>query len=272
LSAQTPYEVSGMAHPGSPIVLVPGGLTGWISWKRHAEILSRDHKVVRVQLLYLAAAERNRRPPEGYSLRSETEALRATLDKLGFQNIHLVGWSHGGEVSLDFAMNYSQRIRTLTLIEPTVYWVTRSRGKYEEEERRFREFAHGLHEPVSEEDLIRFLEINDLIPPNVDPRSLPRWQNWNSVRIALKSVHTIFDHVDRVERLEALRGIPVLLVKGSDSQGPYSGAVDILAELLGPNSRVIVLPDGHACHITAINQFLAEMRIHIEPRNGEISE
>jgi hypothetical protein len=41
-------EVTGQ---GRPLVLVPGGLTGWLSWKPHAERLSNDHKVVRVQLL-----------------------------------------------------------------------------------------------------------------------------------------------------------------------------------------------------------------------------
>ena len=36
---------------GDPLVLVPGGLTGWISWKGHAETLSVEYRVTRVQLL-----------------------------------------------------------------------------------------------------------------------------------------------------------------------------------------------------------------------------
>jgi pimeloyl-ACP methyl ester carboxylesterase len=43
------YEIAGDA--GDPVVLVPGGLTGWLSWKPHAERLARTRRVVRVQLL-----------------------------------------------------------------------------------------------------------------------------------------------------------------------------------------------------------------------------
>ncbi len=120
-----PFEVSGLLNR-MPIFLVPGGLSSWISWKPHAEVLSKDFKVVRVQLLNMAAAEKNQSPPEGYSLRMESEALRSTLDRLDFEEVNLVGWSHGGEVSLDFALNYPYRIHTLTLIEPAAYWVARS--------------------------------------------------------------------------------------------------------------------------------------------------
>jgi hypothetical protein len=41
------FEISGK-EGGTPIVLVPGGLSGWISWKPHAEILLKDFKVIRV--------------------------------------------------------------------------------------------------------------------------------------------------------------------------------------------------------------------------------
>lgn len=51
------FEVSGDGD--TPIVLVPGGLSGWVSWKPHAEILSKDFKVIRVQLLNMAAAEKH---------------------------------------------------------------------------------------------------------------------------------------------------------------------------------------------------------------------
>jgi pimeloyl-ACP methyl ester carboxylesterase len=72
-----PFETSG-PEIGIPIVLVPGGLSGWVSWKPHAEILSKDFKVVRVQLLNMAAAEKNQTPEESYSLRSESAALKRT--------------------------------------------------------------------------------------------------------------------------------------------------------------------------------------------------
>ena len=48
------YEVIGQ---GEPIVLVPGGLSGWLSWIPHAERLSKERTVVRVQLRSIELAE-----------------------------------------------------------------------------------------------------------------------------------------------------------------------------------------------------------------------
>lgn len=36
---------------GDPVVLVPDGLTGWLSWEPHAEQLSKGYRVIRPQLL-----------------------------------------------------------------------------------------------------------------------------------------------------------------------------------------------------------------------------
>ena len=53
-------EVSGQ---GRPLVLVPGGLTGWLSWKPHAERLSAAYRVVRVQLLSVDLGLQNEQSP-----------------------------------------------------------------------------------------------------------------------------------------------------------------------------------------------------------------
>ena len=257
--ALMPYETSG-PEKGNPIVLVPGGLSGWVSWKPHAEILSKDFRVARVQLLNMAAAEKKRSPGAGYSLRKESEALENTLDKLGLGDVNLVGWSHGGEVSLDFALNKPDRIKTLTLIEPAAYWVARAHGRFEEEERELRKLFSGFQDPPTEEDVISFLRMNGLIPPGVDPRTMPRWPVWSALRTALSSLHTVVEHTDDLARLRLLRDKPVLLVKGKDSVGGNSGIVDLLSSDLGPKSKVITLPDGHACHIVAQDQFLAELK------------
>lgn len=198
-------------------------------------------------------------PAAGYSLRSESDALKNTLDKLLVKKVNLVGWSHGGEVSLDFALNSPDRIKTLTLIEPAAYWVARAYGEFEEEQREFADFLRGIHSPVTEDDLIRFLRWNGLVPDGMDPRILPRWPVWNNLKVALLSLHTVVEHSDDVARLQRLRGVRVLLVKGKDSVGANSGIVDLLAKSLGSAARVSILPDAHACHIVAMDRFLKEL-------------
>ena len=260
-----PVEISGVQQ-GTPIVLVPGGLSGWASWKPHAEVLSKEFRVARVQLLNMAAAEKNQLPPEGYSLRMESEALKNTLDKLGFEEVHLVGWSQGGEVSLDFALNYPGRIRSLTLIEPAAYWIARAKGNVTEEEREMNVIFSSFHNPPVEEDLVAFLKFNGLVPPGVDPKSMPRWPVWNALKISLLSIHTVAEHTDNVERLQALKEKPVLLVKGKDSVGANSQIIDLLRDLL-PDSKLLVLPDAHASHIVAQDKFIDSLKRFIEGKD-----
>ena len=255
---QMPYEERGSGE-GPPVVLVPGGLSGWISWEPHAAILARRRRVVRVQLLNMAAAERGRGPGEGYSLRTETEALARTIDGLGADRVHLVGWSHGGGVALDYALEHPDRLASLTLIEPAAYWVARGYGEYADEERSYGELFRSFHDPPTEEDLIAFLRKNGLVPPGQDPREMPRWPVWRRMRVALSSLHTVIEHEDDVRRIRRLRDVPVLLVRGRESTGFNAGIVELIARGLGPRTRTIALPDGHASHIVAMDRFLAEL-------------
>ncbi|MBM3898156.1 MAG: hypothetical protein FJ358_06515 [Thaumarchaeota archaeon] len=59
-------------------------------------------------------------------------------------------------------------------------------GKYAEKEISFRKILDGLHDPVLEDDLVMFLNIGGLVSPGVDPRCLPLWPLWNSLKNGLK--------------------------------------------------------------------------------------
>ncbi len=103
------------------------------------------------------------------------------------------------------------------------------------------------------------MKFNGLVPPGVNPRTMLRWADWNSLKIGLLSIHTVAEHTDKIERLQALRNKYVLLVKGKDSVGANSEIVDVLHRLL-PDSKMIVLPDAHASHIVAQDQFIKELQ------------
>ncbi len=250
-----PFEVTG---PKSqvPIVLVPpGALRGWTIWKPHEEVLTKKYRVVRVQLLNVVYSEKKQLPPKDYALRWESQALKNTLDKLGMPKVHLVGWSHGGQIALDFALNNPNSIATLTLIEPSAYWLARAYGKKIKEEQDFRAFYDSLHIPPTEDDLIGFLRLVELVSEGTDPRSMPPWPLWNQRKTTLLGLRTDLEHSDDIARLRLLRDKPVLLVKGKEST--LAVGVDLLAEEL-PNAKVLVLPDGHASHIVAQDQFIGE--------------
>src|ERR1051325_489066 len=115
-----PCEVTGS---GRPIVLVPGGLTGWASWEPFVKMFSEKRTVIRVQLLNVQFGLENRTLPEDYSVKTESEALAAAVDSSGFTSpMDVVGWSYGAFTALQYSLDNPERIRTLTLIEPPAMW------------------------------------------------------------------------------------------------------------------------------------------------------
>lgn len=115
---------------GEPLVLVPGGLTGWLSWEPHAKRLSEKYRVTSVRLIAVDLGLLNEPVPANCSVDYETEALTRALEQDGVEQAHFAAWSFGAEVTLNFALNNPGRIKTLTLIEPSAIWVLRSRGPF----------------------------------------------------------------------------------------------------------------------------------------------
>jgi pimeloyl-ACP methyl ester carboxylesterase len=91
------YDVQG---EGEPLVLVPGGLTGWISWVPHADRLSATRTTVRVQPIHNELGSAGRPGEPGYTAETERESLRLTLDRLGIDVADFAGWSGGGRALL----------------------------------------------------------------------------------------------------------------------------------------------------------------------------
>lgn len=252
------YEVRGKEEP---IVLVPGGLSGWLSWIPHAERLSTERMVVRVQLRSVELAEAGETFPDDYGTLTEREALLATVDDLGLDSFDLAGWSYGGHVALAFTLEYPERVRTLTLIEPEASWILRETGHAADvlagNEAYDRSFSGR---EITIEDLKNFLVRAGLGGPGHDFESLPSWPVWVCNRQVLSIIGTIHDYADSLERLRSLE-TPVLVVKGTDTTEQDAAVVDDLAAAV-PRARLLELPGDHASHIQNIDRFLDELARH----------
>jgi pimeloyl-ACP methyl ester carboxylesterase len=256
------HEVKGQ---GEPVVLVPGGLSGWLSWIPHAERLSEERMVVRIQLRSVELAEAGEPFPEDYGILTEREALHATVNELGLDSFDLAGWSHGGLVSLAFALEYPERVRTLTLIEPGAFWILRETGhasdalaRAEADDRPF------TGREITVDDLRDFLVRAGLGQPGDDFESVPSWPVWVRNRQVLSIFGTLWDYTDSLERLRALE-IPVLAVKGTNTTELEAAVVDDLVATV-PRGGLLELPGGHACHIENIDRFLEELDRHMAGR------
>lgn len=187
---------------GLPLVLVPGGLTGWLDWEAHAERLAPTRKVVRVQLLNVQFGLENQPIPLDYSIKMESRALAATLDELRLNGaIDIVAWSFGGLVTLDYALDNPARVRSLILIEPPAFWVLRASGGLDPKTGKNTEMPQNLRGGISEDQLEQFLHSVGFCPPEQSARKLPQWPLWVRFRQSLRNNFVVSKHNDDLKRL-----------------------------------------------------------------------
>lgn len=252
------HEVRGN---GEPIVLLPGGLSGWLSWIPFVEPLVKDHQVIRVQLRSVELAEEGTPYPPDYGTLTEREGLRATVDTLGLDRFDLVGWSYGAHCSLAFTLEYPQRVRTLTVIEPPAVWILRETGHAVGALGQSEAFDRATAgKEITIDDLQGFLVRAGFGKPGDDFASLPSWPVWVRNRQVVSVNGTLWDYTDSLDRLRAL-DLPVLAVKGTETTADLAAIVDDLVAAV-PHGRLLELPGGHASHLQNMDRFLAELARH----------
>lgn len=241
---------------GNPVVLVGGGLTGWKSWGPFVDTFTAKHrKAIRVQLICVQYGLENRPLPSDYSVKTESNALAATLESLEYREpVDVVAWSYGAFTSLIFALDHPERIRTLTLIEPPALWVLRETGRFDEEAQHTAAFFQKFHGDITEDMLADFLVHAGFVAPGQSPRDLPQWNDWVHFRQSLRDNPFVVSYNDSAQRLRQFQP-PVLLVKGTGSTRWLHHIIDGLSETL-PHSRVLEFPGGHAPHIVSRDKFL----------------
>jgi pimeloyl-ACP methyl ester carboxylesterase len=247
---------------GRPVVMVGGGLTGWLSFIPHQQRLMGSREVTRAQLLSVQLGLESRPLPKNYSVKLESSALAAALDARELRDpVDLVAWSYGALVTLDFALDHPERVRTLTLIEPPAYWVLDALDMLDERALRDREELEALGaettSDVTAAQLATFVRSVGLCPPDKEPSELSAWPQWLEHRRSLRQTAKVLEHRDDAARLRSFQR-PVLLVKGTGSTYGLHRILDALASVL-PRVQTIELPGGHAPQIAAMDDFLARL-------------
>jgi pimeloyl-ACP methyl ester carboxylesterase len=262
---QTHPLLSDVAGHGDPIVLVPGGVSGWLSWIPHAARLSEHRMAVRVQLRSVELAEAGEPYPSDYGTLTEREALRATVDALRLDRFDLAGWSYGAHVALAFTLAYPERVRTLTIIEPPAVWVSRESGHSSPELAASERFDRSMAgRTITVDDLKGFLVRAGFGQPGDDFEAMPSWATWVRNRQVVSANHTIWDYTDSLDRLRVL-DVPVLAVKGTQTTADLAAIVDDIVTAV-PDATLLELPGDHACHLQNFDRFLDELEAHLRER------
>jgi pimeloyl-ACP methyl ester carboxylesterase len=153
---------------GEPVVLVMGLGCSSAMWFRIAPTLARTHRVI---LLDNRGAGQTRVSHfVVHRVASMAADIAAVLDAAGERSAHLVGFSMGGMISQQFAIDFPHRVRTLTLIgtHSGGPWAvqagaavrhllfTKGRMNAEDSVRAMRAYTYGRDTPAArfEEDLL----------------------------------------------------------------------------------------------------------------------
>ena len=134
---------------GSPILLIPGGLSDQHVWDAQLPILARDHTVI---VADSRGQGRSTRTDDPITYRLMADDYVALLDFLHIDKVDLVGWSDGGIIGLDIAMRYPERLTSLFAqaanVTPdgnTGYAEARAEGKPIPELRHYESIDKEIH-------------------------------------------------------------------------------------------------------------------------------
>ncbi len=249
---------------GDPLVLIPGGLTGWLSWLPHQERLKARYRTTRVQPIHNELGSAGEPGDPAYSREIERESLRLTLDHLGIEQASFAAWSSGGRALLEFAAVHPSRVTSMVLVEPAAYWILERVGEVGEELAEFIRYINGMAGTiVTDDDLASFLASAGFVDDPARARTHAYWERAAPHRMALSWLSEALMGSDL--SVADLRSIdcPALVTKGTTTEPWEMRVVDLLGSYL-PNARVVEIEGSHAHHIESIDRFLDELDAHLE--------
>jgi pimeloyl-ACP methyl ester carboxylesterase len=98
------YEIHG---DGTPLILLHGGLGNTGDWKNQFPAFSGQYKVITLDSRGCGRSTFSKQPLSYSLMASDVIAL---MDYLGIKQAHILGWSDGGIIALDLAINHPDRL------------------------------------------------------------------------------------------------------------------------------------------------------------------
>lgn len=221
------YEVYGT---GDPIILIHGGLGGVVEYSQLIPVLAESRQVIAVELQghgHTADIDR----PLSFELMADD--IAALIEHLGYAHADVMGFSLGGGVALQTAIQHPQVVRKLILVS-TPY---ARRGIHPEFQVGMEAMSAEAAESMLETPMYQYYSS---AAPNVEA--------WST--LVGKSGDLLRQEYDWSELVQGI-AIPTLILVGDSDFIPPSHAVELFSLLGGgvpgdfvglPSSQLAVLP------------------------------
>jgi len=246
---------------GPPVILVHGSASSRGQWRALALRLVSGYRVLAPDLHGYGGTPL---PPSLATLSMDDEvALIDALIDLAGDEVHLVGHSYGGALCLRAASLRPDRVRTLSLIEPTAFHLLRLLGEqaaWEEIERLAT--RHIVLATAGELTACAELFLGYWAGPELWRQSPPelRERFLETMPKIAQEWRMVFDVADPYDHLAA-SGLPVLLVRGAETTHPARCVVELLRDRFPAHAFVEIEGAGHLAPLT-----------HPEPVNAAIED
>lgn len=104
---------------GSPVIFVHGSISDYRTWRNQIPTFSKHfHTIVYSRRYHYPSA--NDEITDEYTVQNHRNDLAAFIEALGLNSVNLVGSSYGAYVSLLFALEHSDQVKSLVLCEPPI--------------------------------------------------------------------------------------------------------------------------------------------------------
>ena len=235
------YETTGT---GEPVIFLHGNTLDARMWDDQFLVFAQQYQAIRYDLRGFGKSS----PPNAAPF-AHADDLNGLLMHLGLAAAHLVGLSRGGGIALDFAVEYPARVRSLTLVDTTL-WGYKGTASWRPVAEKAREagwsaakdlwLADPLFAPAMEQPAVAAR-----LKQMVDDYSGWHWIHRGQERLPDPPTS---------ERLDQIQ-VPVLAVVGERDLPDFHAIANLLAGQI-PNARKVVIAGaGHMVNMEAPKQF-----------------
>lgn len=233
------YSVKG---EGNPLLILNGIMMSTMSWGAFEKHFTKENKLILVDLLDQGQSDKM---TEAFTQDIQVEVVKALLDELKMDKVSILGTSYGGEVALQFAVKYANRVHRMVLantVAKTNAWL--------------KEIGEAWNYAVNVPEAY----YSTTIPTIYSPRYYDRKKEWMAQRkeVLTKTAFANKDFLDSMVRLtnsandhdvvDALPKIeiPTLIIGCEQDHITPLEEQRFMAERM-PNAELIILPEtGHA--------------------------
>jgi 3-oxoadipate enol-lactonase len=236
------YEMSG--KKGAPTVVLSHSLAASMGmWDPQIELLRASFNVLRYDMRGHGQSEASQGE---YSLDLLASDVIGLMDALKLDQVHFVGLSIGGMIGQCLALNYAERLISLTLCDTAAVMPKEGHALFEERMEKVRQ--HGMA-ALGQETLTRwftapYLEKKPAIVDRIFNQIL---DTTAAGFIGCGRAILNFDYSGQLAKIK----LPTLIIVGADDPGtPVAAAEAIHKQIAG--SKLIILPS--AAHLSNIEQ------------------